>query len=41
LLFLLIIITLQIQLFDKFKIPGATLDSNLTMESHIKALSSS
>jgi len=31
----------DIQLSDKLKILGATLDSNLTMESHIKALSSS
>jgi len=31
----------DIQLSDKLKILGATLDSNLTMETHIKALSSS
>ena len=31
----------DIQLSDKLKILGATLDYNLTMESHIKALSSS
>ena len=31
----------DIQLSDKLKILGATLDSNLTMESHIKVLSSS
>jgi len=31
----------DIQLSDKLKILGATLDSNITMESHIKALSSS
>jgi len=31
----------DIQLSDKLKILGATLDSNLSMESHIKALSSS
>jgi len=31
----------DIQLSDKLKILGATLDSNLTMESHIKSLSSS
>ena len=31
----------DIQLSDKLKILGATLDSNLTMESHIKALYSS
>jgi len=31
----------DIQLSDKLKILGATLDSNFTMESHIKALSSS
>ena len=31
----------DIQLSDKVKILGATLDSNLTMEPHTKALSSS
>jgi len=31
----------DIQLSDKLQILGATLDSNLTMQSHVKALSSS
>jgi len=36
-----IVAGIDIQLSDKLKILGDTLDSNLTMESHIKALSSS